>query len=209
MFAKTSLGLLVAILFTGSLIGQESFRFDSAHNRATQQFNAPMDASQLAQWTEARSESHESALKRRELRNRIQIATQQLKAADSDSRAEAKKQLQDALSEEYDSLLSDYDKNLQRLADQLAEMQDKLDKRRAAKEDMIKLRMQVLEAEADDLGWPGQSSRILTTPSTFGIRTPFPNSSNLNLSGRSSNATLRSNAPNTTKAPTTTIRSSK
>ena len=92
--------------------------------------------------------------------NKIQEATKAMRQAESSSeRAEAKDKLVALLSEDYDSRLSDYEEHLEDLEKQLDEMRAKLKKRRQAKDDMIDLRIKVLEAEADDLGWPTRVRR--------------------------------------------------
>ncbi len=90
----------------------------------------------------------------------IESAAKKLRAAKTDSEkraAEAK--LRQLLSADYDSRLDDYEKHLDALAQQLKGMRAKLQKRRSAKADMIDLRVKVLKAEADDLGWPARVNR--------------------------------------------------
>lgn len=92
-----------------------------------------------------------------EIQKRIQVALKKLKAADSSSeRAEAKSELRSALSEDYDMRLASYEGYLDDLAKKLKNMRERLARRRDAKTDMIDLRIKVLEAEADDLGWPSK-----------------------------------------------------
>jgi len=75
-------------------------------------------------------------------------------AADKGSRDNAEERLTELLGRDYDDRLQGYEDNLNRLEQQLQEMRDILQKRRAAKADMIRLRVKVLEAESEDLGWP-------------------------------------------------------
>ena len=89
----------------------------------------------------------------------IATATKQLRDADnSTQRTEARDRLVELLSEDYDARLEIHAEELNRLEDKLAQMRARLKKRRAAKQDMIELRLKVLEAEASDLGWPARNA---------------------------------------------------
>lgn len=83
-------------------------------------------------------------------------------AETSSARSQAKDRLMLLLSEDYDSRLSEYDAYLQEMEKQLEDMRARLEKRRQAKDEMIDLRIKVLEAEADDLGWPTRVRRNRT-----------------------------------------------
>lgn len=99
----------------------------------------------------------------------IEKAAKAMRQAESSSeRSEAKDKLVALLSEDYDSRLKEYEDYLEDLEKQLDEMRGKLKKRRQAKEDMIDLRIKVLEAEADDLGWPSRVRRSRA----FGVTSP-------------------------------------
>ena len=90
-----------------------------------------------------------------QLRNRIAMATGKLKSATGeDERNAAKSELSIALSDDYDARMDEYQVYLDDLESKLAEMKAKLQRRRQAKDDMVRLRLQVVEAEADELGWP-------------------------------------------------------
>ncbi len=103
--------------------------------------------------------------KTQKIQNRISQATQLVSNAKTDDEREtAEEQLKEALGEDYDARLDDYESHLDQMEKQLAEMRAKLKRRRAAKTEMIQLRMQVVAAEADELGWPSRASRF---PSTF------------------------------------------
>jgi DNA repair exonuclease SbcCD ATPase subunit len=80
-------------------------------------------------------------------------------AADTGSRERAKEKLEGLLSRDYDERLKGYEDNLNALEKRLQEMRDKLQRRREAKDDMIRLRVKVLEAESEDLGWPERPRR--------------------------------------------------
>ncbi len=98
----------------------------------------------------------------RELRNRVRNATEQLRNAESsEDREQAQEELRGALSADYDARMTAYASYLDKLEERLDEMKKKLNRRRDAKKDMVELRIQVLEAEADDLGWPEGSARLL------------------------------------------------
>ena len=88
---------------------------------------------------------------------KILEAAKMLRQADSsEEQAKAREALVDLLAADYDSRLADYEKYLEDLENQLSEMREKLAKRRGAKSKMIDLRIKVLEAEADELGWPSR-----------------------------------------------------
>ena len=89
-------------------------------------------------------------------------------AADQGSRDRAEEKLIDLLSKDYDERLKGYQENLDRLEKELNEMRRKLQKRREAKDEMIRLRIKVLEAEADDLGWPERPRRSSFDRNVFG-----------------------------------------
>ncbi len=85
----------------------------------------------------------------------INKVIRQLKEAkDDDAREAALDALQTALAADYDTRLDAYETEIDRMQSELDEMRDLLVRRRAAKRDMIQLRMQLLEAEAVGLGWP-------------------------------------------------------
>ena len=89
-------------------------------------------------------------------------------AGDEGSRERAKAKLEELLSRDYDDRLKGYEENLNRLEAELAEMRRRLQKRRDAKDEMIRLRIKVLQAEAGDLGWPER-----TRNSNFRFRRNF------------------------------------
>jgi chromosome segregation ATPase len=76
-----------------------------------------------------------------------------------DEKDAARGKLVELLGEDYDARLAEYEKYLDELEERLVSMRDKLAKRRDAKEKMIELRIEVLKAEADDLGWPSRMNR--------------------------------------------------
>ena len=90
-------------------------------------------------------------------------------AKSEDERSKTTEKLTTLLSDDYDDRLEGYDEYLNQLEEKLVEMRSKLQKRREAKDQMIKLRIKVLEAEAEDLGWPERMSgrfpsRLSTEP---------------------------------------------
>ncbi len=104
------------------------------------------------------------------IRRKIQDASNALRNTQSaDDRAAAEQTLRELLAEDYDALLAGYETYLDQAEARIKEMRTKLQRRRDAKSDMIDLRVKVLEAEADDLGWPSKmrSNRFpgLTTTS--------------------------------------------
>jgi len=97
--------------------------------------------------------------RRREEEKKIKEAARALRRAEtSDEQDAARETLTELLDVDYDSRLAEYETYLDGLEQQLSAMRDKLAKRRKAKAKMIELRIQILEAEADDLGWPSRMS---------------------------------------------------
>jgi len=89
--------------------------------------------------------------------NAVNAALKAMKSAEDDAaRRKAESELNAALEADYDSRLEGYEKHLDQLEAELAKMRDQLQKRKMAKSDMVSLRLQVLKAEADDLGWPSE-----------------------------------------------------
>lgn len=91
------------------------------------------------------------------LQGEIAKATSALRSAESsDERSEARSELKSLLSKDYDERLDAYEEHLNELEERIKEMRSQLERRRDARSDMVELRLKVLEAEADDLGWPSQ-----------------------------------------------------
>ncbi len=90
------------------------------------------------------------------------VAVRAMKAAKDDTaKRQAEAELKTALEGDYDARLIGYEKHLDRLADELTKMREQLQKRKSAKSEMVELRLQVLKAEASDLGWPSEvNSRV-------------------------------------------------
>lgn len=112
--------------------------------------------------------------KRNSEQQKIKEAAKALRQAETGAdRREAMDELTGLLGADYDSRLAEYEEYLDKLEEQLSDMRDKLAKRREAKGKMIDLRIQVLEAEADDLGWPSRmNSRSGLFPAKrFGVGT--------------------------------------
>ena len=106
------------------------------------------------------------------LAREIADATQQLRDTnDTKQRAAARQRLAELLSTDYDERLRAHGDDLDRLEEQLAQMRKRLEKRRAAKQDMIELRLRVLETEASDLGWPARRDWNAATATRWGWET--------------------------------------
>ncbi len=89
----------------------------------------------------------------------IAAAARELRQAKSASdEAAARDKLTELLSQDYDDRLAQYESYIDELQAKLQEMRTKLQRRRDAKREMLELRIKVLEAEADDLGWPSRVS---------------------------------------------------
>ncbi len=110
-----------------------------------------------------------------ESQDAVNTALNALKSAEDDAaKRTAESDLRKALEADYDARLEGYEKHLDQLETELAKMRDQLQKRKMAKSEMVALRMQVLQAEADDLGWPspvgsrGGNSFFRSTTATSG-----------------------------------------
>lgn len=96
----------------------------------------------------------------RAMEKRIDTAVEKLRGAESSAeRSDAEEELESALSEEYSARLDSYEEYLGKLDEELADMRKRLKRRREAKDEMIALRIKVLTAEAEDLGWPSNLPR--------------------------------------------------
>ncbi|QEG22312.1 prefoldin domain-containing protein [Mariniblastus fucicola] len=99
----------------------------------------------------------------------VDKAYESLKGAKSDEeRSDAKASLRKALVTDYDSKMDQYDEHIESLEKELEEMRERLSRRRAAKEEMVDLKLKELVANADGLGWPSgpKSSINVRFPST-------------------------------------------
>lgn len=91
-------------------------------------------------------------------RGPVQAAMEAYRRAESEEdRSEAKGKLHETLAEEYDMLLKGHEEHLEQLATRLETLREQLEKRRAARDEMVDLRLQSMISEADGLGWPTQS----------------------------------------------------
>jgi hypothetical protein len=82
-------------------------------------------------------------------------AVAKLRAAKSDDdKAEAREELKAALEEQFDEYLEHQSKELERLEAKLSKLRDQWEKRKDAKDEVVELRLQTLENEANGLGWP-------------------------------------------------------
>ena len=85
----------------------------------------------------------------------IQQATDTLRAATTEpERAAATAKLNALLNRDYDARLKRYEQQLNKLEARLNQMREGLQRKRNAKPDMVKLRIQNLLANAKGLGWP-------------------------------------------------------
>ncbi len=79
------------------------------------------------------------------------------KAKTDEEKADARKQLNSALGDEFDEYLKHQAKELDRLEAKVKKLRGQWDKRREAKDELVALRIQTLENEANGLGWPAGS----------------------------------------------------
>ena len=105
-----------------------------------------------------------------ELTQRIRKAAKRLRESKSNNETtEATHKLTKLLGQDYEARLADYQKELDQLEEKLKLMTDKLQRKRNAKADMVKLRIEVLKAEASNLGWPSRNSSSF---SNSGVENP-------------------------------------
>ncbi len=90
-----------------------------------------------------------------EQRMAVEVAVNKLKQADSDeAKSTAKRDLRKVLVADYEDKMNRYDEHLEKLEKELEAMRERLSRRRAAKEDMVDLKLKEIVANADGLGWP-------------------------------------------------------
>jgi hypothetical protein len=80
-------------------------------------------------------------------------------AKDDEARAEAEKNLREALQDEYDAMLELHEEQLDKLEAKIEELRGQISKRRSAKSEMVDLYFKMMLHEADGLGWPGRHSQ--------------------------------------------------
>lgn len=109
--------------------------------------SSPQDAT----WAISRFPGNEAAQEWREA----------LKAyADAESASDKKElegKISDMLGEQYDSALDRYDMQIEEMEKRLEEMRDQVKRRRAARDEMVDLKLQMILSEAEGLGWPGDN----------------------------------------------------
>ena len=160
MFTKSALMLVCAAMSTMFV---SHGPVQEVASTTTQEATAPQEAGETSANSEsvfglATTNSRYAQLRKQE--RDISNAAKQLRTAKTGTEKKAAEdKLRKLLAADYDSRLNDYEKHLDNLAAQLKQMRTKLQKRRSAKSDMIDLRVKVLKAEADDLGWPSRINR--------------------------------------------------
>jgi hypothetical protein len=94
-----------------------------------------------------------------------QTAVRALAQASSDDEKEkAKKQLKSELEKQYDEFLKKDQARVDQLFDRLKKLEEQLEKRKAAKERLVELKLELMVSEAEGLGWPTQNSAPLNAP---------------------------------------------
>lgn len=91
---------------------------------------------------------------------------------DANEKSKLEQEIKQLLNGQYDKKMDAYEKHLTELEGKLEKMRSQLQKRRDAKSDMVGLRMKVLMAEADDLGWPSDlpgAQKPSNFPAAFGL----------------------------------------
>ena len=88
----------------------------------------------------------------------LNAALLNLKKADTDDKkADATNALETALNDYFDEDMKSREKQLEELRNKLDEMEDHLDKRRKAKEDIVELQLKTFVNEANGMGFFGES----------------------------------------------------
>ena len=85
--------------------------------------------------------------------------TKQLRQASSDSgRENLTERLKLALQKDYDQKMVAYQQRLERLEQELEAMREHVQRRVEARDRLVELRLQMMIAEADELGWPSEEA---------------------------------------------------
>ncbi len=98
--------------------------------------------------------------RQRDVSERDKVMQALREAGTDEDRQAAEKQLRELLDTEYDAALDDYEKYLDELQEKIAELRQQVSKRRAARDEMVDLRLQMLVSEADGLGWPNDGGSL-------------------------------------------------
>lgn len=99
----------------------------------------------------------------------------QLRQASPEELPQLTSQLRDALGKQYDQRMQHYETTLKQLSDRVETMQQELGRRKAARNELIELRLRTLIAEANQWSWPEASSGDKAiVPSTTGTGSRFP-----------------------------------
>ncbi len=75
-------------------------------------------------------------------------------AQDEETRSKAAEELKTGLGKQYDSFIEGQAKQIVELEERLAKLKEQLEKRRAAKERMVELKLQMVLSQAEGLGFP-------------------------------------------------------
>jgi hypothetical protein len=95
----------------------------------------------------------------------LQEAIDALREAEGDDRDEARDRVREELIAHYDKSMEQYEKHLDELTKRVAELREQISKRRAARDELVDLKLRMIESEVEGLGWPGERS---------GFRFEFP-----------------------------------
>jgi hypothetical protein len=77
-------------------------------------------------------------------------------AASEADKTDARNKIEELLAAQYDRSLDNYDKYLEELSAKIEEMREQVSRRRAARDEIVKLKLQMVVSEADGLGWPDE-----------------------------------------------------
>lgn len=100
--------------------------------------------------------------------NDLQKALRAFASAESDDdKSGAKKKVKSELEKQYDAFLERDQARVDKLFDRLKKLEEQLEKRKAAKDRLVELKLEMLISQAEGLGWPSDNSGMIYRPSTL------------------------------------------
>lgn len=90
----------------------------------------------------------------RDLRNALRKLQ---KAESDDDKSDAKSEIKEALEGQYDAFLEQNQAQVDALFDRLKALEEQLERRRDAKDRLVKLKLEMLVSQAEGLGWPADN----------------------------------------------------
>ncbi|MEL7498460.1 MAG: hypothetical protein AAFN77_12685 [Planctomycetota bacterium] len=113
----------------------------------------------------------DSELKRR---NEINSLVQQIAKSDDETEKESiKADLKDRLEEQYDAYLDKMEAPIKELEERLVKLRNEFEKRKAARDELVKLRLDSFWYKANGMSWPGEGRSATINGSLFNSQSPF------------------------------------